>query len=60
MKVRELIEALSDMPGDADVFFADYACEWAEVTNVSMMDNISVYDPVEEVVTDHQNVAAIF
>lgn len=60
MKVRELIEALSKMPGDAEVFVADEVCSWTDEVCASMMKTISVYDPVEEVVTDHHDVCVVF
>ncbi len=60
MKVRELIEALSKMPSDAQVFVADEVCDWTDEVTVAMAGNITVYDPIEEAATDHQDVVVVF
>lgn len=60
MKVRELIEALNRLPGDAEVFVADEVCSWSDDVMVTMAGNISVYDPIEETATDHQDVVVVF
>lgn len=60
MKVREFIEALSRLPGDAQVFVADEVCNWTDEVTVTMAGNISVYDPIEETATDHQDVVVVF
>lgn len=60
MKVRELIEALSRLPGDAEVFVSHEVCNWTDHVVVKMAGNISVYDPIEETATDHQDVVVVF
>lgn len=60
MKVKELIEALSKMDGDKQVFVSDEEFNWSDEVVVQARDKITTWSPDAVAFSDHHDVVVVY